>query len=457
MKERVIIDLGVIPYDMVSSDFANSIYEIILVGNNAQIQRLKEKNVNNRLLCYDDFVVPTSSHNLSVDYNAIFNSIIDDYNTLMIAERVNYRRGYRSNHNDVAKIAIMIENAINFLSEIYPKFLFYQACPHSINSWVFANVAEKMGVTVYVCNNTLFHWRNFLLKGLRTESVVELHQSEVIDLPSGEYMKRALLEYDKAIPDYEKERLAKRKNCIWSWSTELKAAIRDYHKLIFLPLKWKLYKTHEECCSVPDLSKKYIIVFLHYQPERTSMPEGRYYANQWHLINTIHRALPDDYMLYVKEHPSTFTNTTNMFDPRYRNPEFYKNISRLSNTILVDLNVNSFTLIDHCKCVATITGTVGGEALLRGKPVLVFGNATYRNHKYAFPIQNCDDVRNALEVIDNVSNEIIKKCSTSDFISFTMRNSITGVESDSDNNNLYSIDIRNKSIANILAWTLKNL
>ena len=457
MRKKVIVDLGVIPYNMVRDSIEEMRYEVVFVGNKVQISNLKRQNALNSVLCYDDLMVPTSLHNLSIDYNDIFNSIIDDYNTLLIAERVNYRRGYRSNHNDVAKIAIMVENAINHLAEIKPKFLFYQACPHNINTWIFANVAEKMGITVYLCNNSIFFWRNFLMKGLRNETIVSLDKDSIIDKYSSEYAERALLSYEKAIPAYELQRLAKRKNKIWSWNTEIKASLNDWRKLIFLPLKYKLYKALETYCRIPDLDKKYIIVFLHYQPERTSMPEGLYFANQWHLINTIHRALPEGYHLYVKEHPSTFTNTTDRFDPRYRNIEFYRNIASLPNTTLVDLSVNSFTLIDKCKCVATITGTVGGEALLRGKPVLVFGNAPYREHKYAFVVRNSIDVSNALEKIEYISSEEIKCHTTSEYIPFVMRNTILGIEDNTPNIvNLYSEEVRNLSIAKLLLWTLEN-
>lgn len=458
MKQKIVVDLGVIPYEMIADAAKNARYDIIFIGNAFQINPLRELSLPNMLFEYSDFTKVPYIHDLSVDYNAIFNEIIDDYNTMMIAERVNYRHGYRSNHNDIAKIDIMIEGFISFFTEHHPKFVFYQACPHNINSWLFTNVAEKMGVRVYVCNSSIFFWRNFLLEGVHEENIVSLNLSPSIDQYSMAYMEKAQQNYEKAIPSYEQKRLQARKNRIWSWRTEIKAAVKDIRKMYALPLKYKLYKAHQKFCKIPDLSQKYIIVFLHYQPERTSMPEGKYFANQWHLINTLHRALPKDYKLYIKEHPSTFTNSTQRFDPRYRNPEFYQNINNLSNTVLVDLSVDSFTLIDKSQCVATITGTVGGEALLRGKPVLVFGNATYRGHKYAYPIKNTEDVVEALKRIERCEVAEVRRHTMDIFVPYVMKNSVIGIDENIvHDEDLYKGDIRNKSISRLLIWVLENI
>lgn len=454
MKDRVIVDLGVIPYDMVKQAVLASKYEVMFIGSTSQVQPLRDLSLPNSILDYSDFTTVPSSHELSVDYNQIFNAIIDDYNTLMIAERVSYRRGYRSNHNDIAKIDIMIENYISFFKEYNPKFVFFQACPHNINTWVFASVAEQLNIKIYMCNNACFHWRNFLLEGLHEEKIVELGRSDKIDNYSKNYIDKALKSYENAIPEYERKRLAKRKNKFWSWKVEILSTIKNIRMLYSLPLKYTLFKSYQAYCKVPDLSQKFVVVFLHYQPERTSMPEGLYYANQWHLINTIHRALPADYHLYVKEHPSTFTNTELLFDPRYRNPELYKNISELNNTTLVDLSVDSFSLIDNAVAVATITGTVGNEALLRGKPVLVFGNATYRDNKYAYIIKNWQDVKQALSDIENIKQGEVQNYTINEYLCFVARNSMLGIEEDEKVENLYSTKYRNVSIAKLLNWLL---
>lgn len=456
-REVVIVDLGVIPYEYVKKNIENSMYEIIFIGQQWQIETLRQSGVNNQMIEYDTFLSPPSEHVSSdtVDYSHIFKKIVSDYQTWLIAERSSFRRGYRSNFNDIAKIDILIENYISFLNVKAVKFIFYQACPHSIFSWIFANVAEMLGIKVFMCNSTIFFWRNVLLEDLHDEVVVDMGSGDKEDPYVDGFIAKVTKSYDEAIPEYEKVRLKRRKGNYWSWSDELRACLKYLKNNVFLPLKYRLYKSYKKYSEYPNLEEKYIILFLHYQPERTSMPEGGYFSNQWHIINTIHRALPSGYKLYVKEHPSTFTNVDD-YDPRYRNAVFYKNISSLTNVSLINSSVDTFSLVDKSVCVATITGTVGAESLLRGKPVLVFGNATYRDHKYVYPIHSDKDVEETLSVIRNVSVQDVKEYTKNVYIPMVIGKSMSGVAGNYDKGcAIYSEEIRNRSIARILCYLLE--
>jgi hypothetical protein len=53
---------------------------------------------------------------------------------------------------------------------------------------------------------------------------------------------------------------------------------------------------------------------------------------------------------------------------------------------------DSFDLIDRSLAVATTGGTAGIEAVARGKPVLLFGDAWYRNCPGVYRVRNCKDV-----------------------------------------------------------------
>ena len=157
-----------------------------------------------------------------------------------------------------------------------------------------------------------------------------------------------------------------------------KFPLRIYQSLVKYRC-YGLYRDNE--LSGFNSSCRYITFFLHYQPERTSLPEGNYYAQQFHAINYIASSIPKDTILLVKEHPTTWWR---ILDLRSRNLDFYRRVSRIPNVQFVPMSTHTFELIDHSEIVATITGKVGFQALLRSVPVLYFGLAPYRMHPYAF-------------------------------------------------------------------------
>ena len=61
----------------------------------------------------------------------------------------------------------------------------------------------------------------------------------------------------------------------------------------------------------------------------------------------------------------------------YRPPSFYKQIKKLPNVILYHRVFPSIKLVENCEMVVTIQGTVGLEALLRNKKVLLLSRAFY--------------------------------------------------------------------------------
>jgi len=81
--------------------------------------------------------------------------------------------------------------------------------------------------------------------------------------------------------------------------------------------------------------------------------------------------LPDDYYIYVKEHPNSFGGL--------RSENFYLRLSNIPNLVLLDSSVSNYDLLANAKIIATITGTVGFEAISGGKPVITFGYSWYNN------------------------------------------------------------------------------
>lgn len=120
----------------------------------------------------------------------------------------------------------------------------------------------------------------------------------------------------------------------------------------------------------------FVYVALHYQPEATTAPLGGMFANQLLMILHLRSVLPANIVIAIKEHPSMLLRDRH--DKKIWRPnDFYAILAALPNTYLISKSYRSHDVLAMCRGVATVTGTVGLEALLLGKPVLTFGEAAY--------------------------------------------------------------------------------
>ena len=62
---------------------------------------------------------------------------------------------------------------------------------------------------------------------------------------------------------------------------------------------------------------------------------------------------------------------------RYRRPEFFDRLRSIPNVVFVNRSVDTYALLAQCQFAATISGTVGWEAITGGKQVVVFGRPWY--------------------------------------------------------------------------------
>jgi hypothetical protein len=100
----------------------------------------------------------------------------------------------------------------------------------------------------------------------------------------------------------------------------------------------------------------------------------------------------------------------------------------------VPLTYNSFELIDHAKASATVSGTVGWESVVRGKPALLFGYSWYRDCRGVFVTHTIEEGQKAIQKIENGykinSDEI--KCFAQVVENCSVRGYIDGISSKMD-------------------------
>lgn len=117
------------------------------------------------------------------------------------------------------------------------------------------------------------------------------------------------------------------------------------------------------------------LFLLHYEPEKTTMPNGGLLADQLAMIRRARSLLPVSSELLVKEHPSQLNLSTNGYVGR--SSDFYRKVAEISGVRLLEVRSETREWITNAEVVFTVTGTVGIEAAMAGIPVLYFGFPWY--------------------------------------------------------------------------------
>ncbi|MDA3867662.1 MAG: hypothetical protein PF489_13065 [Salinivirgaceae bacterium] len=199
----------------------------------------------------------------------------------------------------------------------------------------------------------------------------------------------------KGIPTYIKEQNKSIEN------SHLSLVQYATHKVATNKYKNRLKKYYNKLVEEPDLTKPYIVLPLHYQPEMTSNPSGDIFTDQMLCVEMLAKNLPSGYQIYIKEHRSQFYAHTEGHS--YRIKEFYDDLLSYPQVKLVSLDYDIFTLIKNSKAIATVTGTAGWEGMVLGKPVVIFGLSWYEKYKGVLKITDEESASKLTSFIENFS------------------------------------------------------
>lgn len=128
----------------------------------------------------------------------------------------------------------------------------------------------------------------------------------------------------------------------------------------------------------------YFIYPLHFHPEAATLIQGRYFNDQIRIIEMISKALPSNIILIVKEHKVSIGR---------RNIKFYKEIDSFHNVYFVSEHSDVYDLISKSLGVITISSSMGLEALMLGRPVMVFGDIFYQFSKNVIQVKEFSLIR----------------------------------------------------------------
>lgn len=128
----------------------------------------------------------------------------------------------------------------------------------------------------------------------------------------------------------------------------------------------------------PDVREPFIFVPLGYQPERTTSPQGGVFTDQLLMVETLAASVPTSWRIMVKEHPAQWLHRgPDFFSYRYQG--YYRRLAALRQVSVIPVASDTEALIARAAAVATVTSTAGWEAIMRGKPTMVFGYPWYQH------------------------------------------------------------------------------
>jgi hypothetical protein len=140
---------------------------------------------------------------------------------------------------------------------------------------------------------------------------------------------------------------------------------------------------------------KYIYFPFHVPSDTQLLIRSPMFQFQECFIEYLSRSIPFGYRLYVKEHPAAVGG--------YWNHIIKKLIKNYGNISLIHPQVNSYDLIRNASLVVTVNSSVGFEALLQNKKVVVVGDAFYKNRGVTFDVYN-------LNKLASVVNKALNSC-----------------------------------------------
>lgn len=296
------------------------------------------------------------------------------------------------------------KGVVGIFNSFKPDICFFTNIPHEVFDFVFYKIAEHREID-----------RKYLMHGMQLEA-----HYQILDKIEGN--DHNLLNYENSsnilskdldvifqkytnpnyqhfymekgyAPSYRKHKFLSINNFLIHYRF-LKSIIRQklFFKYLLQNVIFKYFETivsklylKNKLFSKFDLNTKYIYVPLNYQPEQTTSPQGGIFFDQINMVELLDRNCPKGYKIYVKDHPKQKINFG-------RDLNFFKRINKLENVVFIDKKIESKILFKHTDIIATVTGSVGFEALCNNKNVLVFGEPFYMHYKAATKIRNDYDL-----------------------------------------------------------------
>lgn len=153
-----------------------------------------------------------------------------------------------------------------------------------------------------------------------------------------------------------------------------------------------------------------VVYPLQYEPEASLLYFAPYIVSQISFVETVLKALPDQRILWVKEHPNQFgaLDTTS----------WRKLKARYSNLRFIHGRQNGRELIKRCSLAVTISSSMGLDALLLGRTLLVAGKVFYDRFTGSIQTRSYEDLARELNKLSNYIPQNNAATNTAELVEF---------------------------------------
>ena len=174
-------------------------------------------------------------------------------------------------------------------------------------------------------------------------------------------------------------------------------AIDNLYYKIILKIKNFKSKKYYESLSEKEIPKENFIFFApSVQPEYTGNLRTGIYEDHILVLDLLSSNLPPSWKIIFKEHPAQFTEPHASLS---KDKFYYKKIKKMKNVKILSQSINSYELIEKSSVVACTGSTIGMDAMIMGKPCLLFGNTWFNSCKSVININTKKDLTEAFKKI----------------------------------------------------------
>lgn len=177
----------------------------------------------------------------------------------------------------------------------------------------------------------------------------------------------------------------------------------------------KLEKAYYDNISSVSFDGDYVFYPLHYEPEKTSTPDGGHYYQVYDAVSALRHFVPSHIPIYVKEHYSQFTRML----PGYRgkSPYLYDALKSLPNVHLIEPTLESSKLVRNALLTVSQTGTACLEAACYEKKSILMGDTWFSgtpnvycfNNLSSFDDLMASDIKSREEIAKSMMTWLEKK------------------------------------------------